>query len=551
MAGETTVLFSCSGTLYQNSGEEDGRPHYDPLGDLDSFTISIEKRKKTSESAATYAIVVAEDEENVFEQELGVDVQLSYSNDAASAHWMALIEDELQTVAFRFSTPENRAANVSPQMYLQRFVTVYNECVYSLYTGYNVDPDDEWYNYLAGTNTHELRNENVTKPVFEFDASRISKAETGAGNICAAESMQFNRVLVIKKSNEEATLEMQAMPFTERGFSSAEAERVAVDQVDSTATGTLLENGDVKLLLFGGKKAAVQQVDLSRGTVVQEFKPKNLDIQTLSYANHTSAESGSVYTCLSRNVAFNIDTRMDPRSCVVMEDGKNPSDYALNSLRKDFTCHATSRNGYLVIGDGTGSIRLYTGPPGARKPAGGYFPKAAKTLLETKTPVVDIDVTADGKYIVATTAQRLLFIETKYVADNDKETNGFQGRMGAHKPKPSVLEPTPKQIMQMGGASAVRFQGAKFDRFPGTEELCVTASCGNYVLTWSLRNIIDSQKNGRAAVNSAVTVGQVVLSTSANRAENVGFLTGKDVGLVPFQEAEKQVGRAWTWGQKK
>lgn len=552
MPAEKTVLFSCEGTLYQYVGEEGDRPYYDPLGDADAFTIAIEKRKKTSSSAAEYVIVVAEEGEVVFEQQLGVELQLSYSNEAASVHWPALIEDELETVAFRFSAPADRAAQVTPQMCMQRFVTLYNQCTYSLLTGYDeVDPDDEWYQYLAGTATHEIRNEDTSEPAFEFDAANMAVAGTGAGNICAAESLQFNRMLVIKKSNEASSLEMQALPVTERGFDRARAETLSVKAVDSTATGSLLESGDLKLLLFGGKQTAVQQVDLSSGSVVQEYKPQDLNIQSLTYANHTPAASGSVFTCLSRNVAFNIDTRMDPRRCVVMEDGKQPTDYAIASLRKDFTCHATSRNGYLVIGDGAGNIRLYTGPPGSRKPTGGYFPKTAKTLLETKTPVVDIDVTADGRYIVATTAQVLLFIETKYINDTDKEANGFQSRMGAKKPQPLLLQPTPAQAMQMGGASAVRFRSAKFDRFPGTEELCVTASCGDYVLTWSLRNIVAAQESGRAAVNTAVTVGELVLSTSANRAEHVGFLTGKDVGVVPLHETQRKVSQAWTWGQEK
>lgn len=551
MPATSTTLFSCGGTLYQYAGEESDRPYYDPLGEVDAFTVTIEKRKKTAAAPAEYVIVVAEDEEQVFEQLIGVDLQLSYSSQAASVHWPALIENEIETVAFRFSAPADRAAQVTPQMCMQRFVALYNQCTYSLLTGYDeVDPDDEWYQYLAGAASHEVRNEDATEPALEFDAARMAVAGTGAGNICAAESIQFNRVLVIKKSNEAASLEMQAMPVTERGFNKAGAETVSVGDVDGTATGTILENGDLKLLVFGGKKATVQEVDLARGTVIQEYKPHNMDIQTLGYAQHTSADSGSVYTCLGRNVAFNIDTRMDPRSCVVMEDGKAPTDYALSSLKKDFTCHATSRNGYLAIGDGSGNIRLYTGPPGSRKPVGGYFPKSAKTLLETKTPIVDIDVTADGKYIVATTAQYLLFIETKYVDSHDKETNGFQGRMGAKKPQPILLQPTPAQTMQMGGANAVRFHSAKFDRFPGSEELCVTASCGDFVLTWSLRNIIASKENGRSVVNSAVTVGQVVLSTSANRAEHVGFLTGNDVGVVPFHETQKKVSKAWTWGQK-
>ncbi|CAM37883.1 conserved hypothetical protein [Leishmania braziliensis MHOM/BR/75/M2904] len=556
MSASTTELFTNEGTLYQYAGEEGDHPYYKPLGDVDAFTISLVKHKKapgtagSDKSSVEYIIAVAEDGENVFEQPIGVDLQLSYSAPAASVHWPAIIDEQLETVAFRFAAPASRAGQVTAQMRMQEFVELYNRCTYSLLTGYDeVDPQDEWYQYLGGATTREVRNEDATEAVFEFDAAQLTKASTGSGNICAAESLQFNRILVVKKGNEEASLEMQALPQTERGFDRAAMEKLVVRGVDDTSTGTLLENGDATMLLFGGRKAAVQQLDLTRGTVVQEYKPADLPLQSVAYANHTAASSGSVYTCLGRNVAFNIDVRMDPRNCVIMEDGKQPTDYALLSLRKDFTCHATSQNGYLVIGDGCGNIRLYTGPPGARKPDGGYFPKAAKTLLDTKMPIVDIDVTADGQYIVATSTSFLLFIETKYVDSNGKESTGFQTRMGVQKPQPIILQPSPEQTLRMGGASMVRFQSAKFDRFPGTKELCVTASCGDYLLTWSLRAIESSQQSGRAVVNSAVAVGQTVLSTSANRASHVGFLTGNGVGVVPVHEA-KMMSRAWTWGAK-
>lgn len=555
MSAPTTELFTNQGTLYQYAGEEGEHPYYKPLGDVDTFTISLLKHKKTAgttgsnNSSVEYLIAVAEDGEKVFEQPIGVDLQLSYSAPTASVHWPAIIDEELETVAFRFTAPAAHVAQVTAQLRMQQFVELYNRCTYSLLTGYDeVDPEDEWYQYLGAATTREVCNEDATEPVFEFDPTQLTKASTGAGNICAAESLKFNRTLVVKKSNEEATLELQALPQTERGFDRASMEKLVVRGVDGTSTGTLLENGDVTMLLFGGSSAAVQRLDLAHGTVVQEYKPADLPVQNVAYANHTAANSGPVYTCLGRNVAFNIDVRMDPRSCVVMEDGKQPTDYALPSLRKDFTCHATSQNGYLVIGDGSGNIRLYTGPPGARKPAGGYFPKTAKTLLDTKVPIVDIDVTADGQYIVATSTSFLLFIETKYVDSNDKESTGFQTRMGARKPQPIILQPSPEQTLRMGGATMVHFQTAKFDRFPGTKELCVTASCGDYLLTWSLRAIESSQQSGRAVVNSAVAVGQTVLSTSANRASHVGFLTGNDVGVVPVHEAKKEVSRTWTWG---
>ncbi|KAK7198713.1 VID27 cytoplasmic protein [Novymonas esmeraldas] len=565
MPAPAQVLFTAGGTLFQCTGDKNGHPYYEPLGTENTFTISLQRRDAAPQAAAgrrssagdgvtQYVIVVVEDEEVVFEQPIKAELQLSYSTPAASVHWPAMVDGERETIAFRFAAASKAPAAKSAQTRMESFVELYNRCLYSLLAGSDdVDPEDEWFQYLDGTTTHELRNEDSTEAVFELDARQLSMANTGTGNVCAAESMKFNRVLVVKKTNEEASLELQAMPQTQHGFDRTTKETLVVRGVDGTATGTLLENGDTNMLLFGGRRAAVQQLDLSRGTVVQDFEPASMSVKSVAYANHTAADSGAVYTCLARNVAFNIDTRIDPRSCVIVEEGKNPTDYALSSLRADFTCHATSKVGHLAIGDSLGSIRLYTGPPGARKLTGGYFPKSAKTLLETKTPILDIDVSTDGQYIVATSAAYLLFIETKYVDAKEKDTTGFEGRMGKKKPQPIILRPSPEQMTAMaktGTAGTGRFRSAKFDRIPGSKELYVTASYGDCLFSWSLRSIESSKETGRAAISSHAAVGQTVLSTNANRASQVSFLTDTDVGTVPLFEVNKSVSRAWTWGTK-
>ena len=86
---------------------------------------------------------------------------------------------------------------------------------------------------------------------------------------------------------------------------------------------------------------------------------------------------------------------------------------------------ATTFNGGLAIGSLNGEIRLY-------KDVG----QNAKTLLPgLGDPIRGIDMSIDGKWIVATTQTYLLLIPT--LCENGK--TGFEHRMGKEKPNPKKL----------------------------------------------------------------------------------------------------------------
>jgi len=86
---------------------------------------------------------------------------------------------------------------------------------------------------------------------------------------------------------------------------------------------------------------------------------------------------------------------------------------------------ATTFNGGLAIGSLNGEIRLY-------KDVG----QNAKTLLPgLGDPIRGIDMSIDGKWIVATTQTYLLLIPT--ICENGK--TGFEHRMGKEKPNPKKL----------------------------------------------------------------------------------------------------------------
>eukprot|EP00658_Telonema_sp_P-2_P038511 TRINITY_DN27617_c0_g1_i6.p1 TRINITY_DN27617_c0_g1~~TRINITY_DN27617_c0_g1_i6.p1 ORF type:complete len:317 (+),score=103.98 TRINITY_DN27617_c0_g1_i6:190-1140(+) len=290
----------------------------------------------------------------------------------------------------------------------------------------------------------------------------------------------------------------------------------------------------------------VTELDLEAGKVVQEFAPsKGYTINAISYAAKSADNEPNLITCLSNNVAFSIDKRLDSRNCVVAEAGKSTGDYALAATTPKFLCHATSNSGFLAVGSLSGDIRLYSGVPGSQRTK-GYSPKTAKTLLRgnPKHPITHIDITQDGKYIVAVTPEYLLVLPTEYVDKNGKATSGFAGRMGKDKPIPLSLSLSAAQKRSMKGVMNPEFTTAKFDigdKQDGKEEWIV-AACGSYLVTWSMENIKKAYKDNIRATEAGEITSENNVVNGVNMlpiqgTEFITFITDHEVGMAARSKA--------------
>ncbi|CCW70778.1 unnamed protein product [Phytomonas sp. Hart1] len=540
-----STLFEGHGTFYQRMIRKNGDESYEPLGEIGDFKFTIEKKSRFSNNQ--YMATVYHDDDNELSQPISIQMELLYCKEYSSVHWSTKIDKKIEDLAFRFiDIKDFPAVNV-----MSRCVEVYNQCIYAIMTGTDVpDTSDEWYQYMAPANTRTIINEDDEKPIYAFDINSASQMQTGGGNICFSHAMHLNRALILRKHGDNAnSLEMLALPVQDqKGRFSKSLEKIVVDGVDSTIKGSLMDATEHKLMVFGGEQNKIGEIDLERGKVVQEYNPGNKSIVSVAYSAKTADNSNGVYTCLAPNVAFNIDTRMDPRSCVVLESGKDLDSYSLKSA-KPLTCHATSKAGHLATGDSIGNVRLYTGPPGSRKPGGGHFPKTAKTLLDTKTPILSLDITANGSHILATCENFILLINTKYLDNDGKEADGFKTRMGKHKPTPLRLLPSALQIEEMKSMDEVRFTSAKFDVDTSTGEHCVTASCGKFLLVWSMNALIKAEEKNRNAPCDMVSVGHTALSINTPQSSTVTYLSKDNIGSIPIEESKRSF-RKWTWGQR-
>ena len=101
-------------------------------------------------------------------------------------------------------------------------------------------------------------------------------------------------------------------------------------------------------------------------------------------------------------------------------------------------------------------------------------------------PILGVDTTENGKYILATCKTYLLLINTE-LSDGSGGT-GFTKSMGGAeaKPIPKRLQLKPEHVAYMG--SAPSFTPARFSTGQSEERAIITSS-GPYVITWNLRRV--------------------------------------------------------------
>jgi hypothetical protein len=113
-------------------------------------------------------------------------------------------------------------------------------------------------------------------------------------------------------------------------------------------------------------------------------------------------------------------------------------DYA---AKTNFTCMATSGDGFVAVGSKDGKIRLF----GSKKAMEDYgFSRAATAVPGLGLPITAIDVSFDARYVIATTDKYLIVVSTVFKDNKGAETNGFVSRMGAQTPPPKLLKLRPE-----------------------------------------------------------------------------------------------------------
>ena len=171
-----------------------------------------------------------------------------------------------------------------------------------------------------------------------------------------------------------------------------------------------------------------------------------------------------IYGVNNHNI-FAMDSRLNKKNKLT-----ELKTYKTNPLMQ---CISSTKQGYFVIGSNNGEIRLFDS-----------IGSNAKNLLQCYGDAIrGIDVTVDGKYVLATCDRYLLLIKT----EDNKGKNLFTHRAGKVKPTPITLKVKTFDLERFRICKC-KYTPAKFNVDVSGESVIIT-SLGEYVVVWSFNKI--------------------------------------------------------------
>ncbi|KAE8213621.1 hypothetical protein CF327_g2864 [Tilletia walkeri] len=258
------------------------------------------------------------------------------------------------------------------------------------------------------------------------------------------------------------------------------------------------------------------KMDLEVGKVVEEWKVSD-DIQirnavpTSKFAQMTSE---STLIGHGRNSVFKIDPRL---SGLKMVD----SQYKQYTTKQEFSAATTDEAGHLAVASDKGEIRLFDA-----------IGKNAKTALPSiGDPIRGIDVTADGRYVVATCKTYLLLIDTLIGEGRYAGKLGFDRSFPADaKPVPRRLQLRPQNVALMD--QEISFTPARFNtNSENSNETSIVTSTGPYVISWDFNQV----KRG--------ILGEYKIRKLADRIVQDAFAHGTDSSIIVAMENDVQMAK--------
>ncbi|WVO23090.1 uncharacterized protein IAS62_004435 [Cryptococcus decagattii] len=210
----------------------------------------------------------------------------------------------------------------------------------------------------------------------------------------------------------------------------------------------MLHNQDSDMLLLDpSSKGSVYRMDLEYGKVVDEWKVSDVVAVNNIIPDTKYAQMNPQQTLIghSHNGIFRIDPRVSGNKLV-------ESQFKQYASKNDFSAATTTESGKLVVASNKGDIRLFD-----------QIGKNAKTALPALgDPIIGVDVSADGRWLVATCKNYLLLIDTLIGDGRYKGSLGFDRSFPADsKPIPRRLQLKPEHVAYM--EDPVSFTPARFN----------------------------------------------------------------------------------------
>jgi len=273
-----------------------------------------------------------------------------------------------------------------------------------------------------------------------------------------------------------------------------------------TPSKTLLTNQESKMLLLSPLSGnapglstppaagmrTLYDMDLERESVVREYAFKKDDVEIpISDIVHDDKASGltqaPTFLALDSNRICRFDTRTAEGvvADLTYDGGK---DYARGT---NFTCIATAGAGQVVTGSRDGRLRMYRGKDN--------LSRASTNLPSYGSPITAVDVTYDGKWVLATTDSFLMLVKTSFRDDKGNGVTGFTKSMnGGNSCAPRMLRLRGDDMGKVGPMA--RFSGGRFTWVTeqGTKERWIVARVGSHTIMWNMQRIVREEAKAEA-----------------------------------------------------
>ncbi|EWC44089.1 hypothetical protein DRE_07224 [Drechslerella stenobrocha 248] len=245
----------------------------------------------------------------------------------------------------------------------------------------------------------------------------------------------------------------------------------------------MLHTSDTSMVLQDDANPhSVYKMDIETGKVVDEWKVHD-DIPILNYvpeSKFSQLTDEQTFIGHSKNALFRVDPRLSGNKMV----GSELKQYI---SKNEFSAAATTEKGYIAVASNKGDIRLFD----------RLGINAKSHLPALGDPIIGIDVSADGRWILATCRTYLLLIDARQDAGKNAGKLGFEKGFGKDaKPKPRRLALSPSHVAQFQHEtkSPLSFTVAKFNTGLGSEETSVITSTGPFIVTWDMKKVLRGSK---------------------------------------------------------
>ncbi|KAG9394149.1 Vacuolar import/degradation, Vid27-related [Carpediemonas membranifera] len=241
----------------------------------------------------------------------------------------------------------------------------------------------------------------------------------------------------------------------------------------------MLRQQDAKMIVLGDDKRSAYVMDVERGQIVEEYKANKdgVDFNIDNIFAHTKDDERSqeqLFGGLNKTSFFLMDPRLAGDNKMVAAQS-----YQYRS-NQQLSCSAVTAEGNLVIGTAKGEVKLFN----------AYDKRAKTNYPGTGDAIIGVDVTKDGKWVLATTKRYVMLLSTSIQGSTQ---TGFQKSVPVDQKRPYRLSLSPADVAAMGGHLQINFTPARFNTGRGMERFIV-AGVNSKVVIWSLSKVLKGDK---------------------------------------------------------